>query len=106
MYIKPTVKYCGEILITANSTNKTKLECVQNEAMRLISGSVKSTPINAMYAHNMPIITELEQQALILYEKNDKITKHRCLGKIPNNTKQSQNSNWTYTKVKGIFKKT
>ena len=69
--VKPTVKYCGEILITANSTNKTKPEHVQNEAMRLISDSVKSTPKNAKHAltHNMPIITELEQQALIQCEK-------------------------------------
>ncbi|KAI5752692.1 hypothetical protein M8J77_019486 [Diaphorina citri] len=70
-YIKPTLTYCGEILITANETNKTKYERVQNEALRLITGAVKTTPINAMYAltNTKPIMKTLEEQALIQFEK-------------------------------------
>ncbi|KAI5717804.1 hypothetical protein M8J77_011529 [Diaphorina citri] len=58
-------------MITANETNKYKYEKVQNEALRLITGAVKSTPINSMYAltNTKPIMKQIEEQALIQSEK-------------------------------------
>jgi hypothetical protein len=37
-------------VITANKTNKARVERTHNEALRLITGAVKTTPINALYA--------------------------------------------------------
>ncbi|KAI5754580.1 hypothetical protein M8J77_009716 [Diaphorina citri] len=79
MYVKPTITYCSEVLITANKSNKKKIEKIQNEALRLVTGAVKSTPISAMYAltRNKPLIDTIEQQALSQYEK---------IIRLPNNT--------------------
>jgi hypothetical protein len=60
-------------MLTANDKNKETLEKVQNEALRLITGAVKTTPINAMYAltNTNPIKSIIEEQAMIhiQYEK-------------------------------------
>ena len=71
MYIKPVMKYCSEILITTNKTNKEILERVQNQALRLITGAVKTTPIQALQVITSikPINMEIETQALITFEK-------------------------------------
>lgn len=47
-YIKPVLLYGRENLVTVNSSTLQKLETTQNLAMRIITGSVKSTPIIAM----------------------------------------------------------
>ena len=71
IYIKPVLKYCGEILISSSNTNKELLEHTQNQALHLITGAVKTTPIAALQAitSNKPIMLELETQALLTYEK-------------------------------------
>uniref|UniRef100_A0A8D9AVJ4 RNase H type-1 domain-containing protein n=1 Tax=Cacopsylla melanoneura TaxID=428564 RepID=A0A8D9AVJ4_9HEMI len=71
MYVKPTLTYCSEIMIVANESNKQSMEKVQNEDLRIVSGAVKTNPINSMYAltQNKPIMSTIEQQALIQYEK-------------------------------------
>lgn len=78
-YIKPTLTYCSEALVTINKTTQYKLEKVQNEALRLITGAVKTTPINALYAltQSKPLSTTIEENALIQYEK---------IVRVPNNT--------------------
>ena len=70
-YIKPVLLYGSENLITANTRTIQKLETVQNHAMRLITGAVKSTPITAMqmFTKNNSIQQEIERLALIQYEK-------------------------------------
>ena len=67
-YIQPILTYCSEILIT---TNCEKLVQTQNQALRLITGAVKTTPIEAMeILTNIPNLkTKIEEQALIQYEK-------------------------------------
>ena len=74
-YIQPILTYCSEILIT---TNCEKLVQTQNQALRLITGAVKTTPIEAMeILTNIPNLkTKIEEQALIQYEK---------LIRLPNN---------------------
>ncbi|KAI5720833.1 hypothetical protein M8J77_012264 [Diaphorina citri] len=78
MYVKPCISYCSEVLLTTSKTNKQKIEKVQNEALRLVTGAVKTTPINAMYAltQNQSLSDIIEQQALTTYEK---------LTRLPNN---------------------
>ncbi|GIY59833.1 uncharacterized protein CEXT_580051 [Caerostris extrusa] len=46
--ILPLINYCCEPLIAANEQVWQKLEQLQNQALRLITGAIKSTPINAM----------------------------------------------------------
>lgn len=71
MYIQPNLLYCSEALITAANANINKLEQIQNQALRLITGAVKSTPIDAMLAlTRIPsITTKIEEQALLKHEK-------------------------------------
>ena len=69
-YVKPVLQYCGEILITSPA-NLAKLEKIQNQALRIITGGVKSTPVEAMriITKNYPITLTLQEQAILLYEK-------------------------------------
>ena len=47
-YIKPVMKYGREVLITASGSTLKALETTQNNALRLITGGVKTTPILAL----------------------------------------------------------
>jgi acyl-homoserine lactone acylase PvdQ len=47
-YIKPVMKYGSEVLITASSSTLKALETTQNNALRLMTGGVKTTPILAL----------------------------------------------------------
>ncbi|GIY31137.1 uncharacterized protein CEXT_359801 [Caerostris extrusa] len=70
-FIQPLITYCCEPLIAANEQVLQKLELLQNQALRLITRAVKSTPINAilLLTNNKPIKTIIKEKALILYEK-------------------------------------
>ena len=67
-YIKPAILYGCETLITAKTD---ALELVQNQALRLITGAVKSTLIPALQiaTNNIAIKKEIEILASIQYEK-------------------------------------
>ena len=71
MYIKPVMTYCCGLLITASHQNTNKLERVQNHALRLITGAVKSTPINAMllFTNNLEVKAKITENALKVHEK-------------------------------------
>ncbi|KAJ4432268.1 hypothetical protein ANN_20885, partial [Periplaneta americana] len=58
-------------LITAANANINKLEQLQNQTLRLITGAVKSTPVDAMLTLTWipPITTKIEEQALLQHEK-------------------------------------
>lgn len=66
MYIKPVLQYCGEVLITTPQ-NCEKLDKIQNQALMIIIGGVKSTPLEAMriITKNYPITMKLQEQALL-----------------------------------------
>jgi hypothetical protein len=70
-YIKPALQYGCEALITATPANLNKLEVIQNQALRLITGAVKSTPLASMQVltRNNPLKIEREKMTLILYQK-------------------------------------
>jgi ribonuclease HI len=70
-YIKPILQYGCEALITATPATLDKLEVMQNQALRLITGAVKSTPPTPMQVLTMnnPLEREREKMALLLYEK-------------------------------------
>ena len=71
MFIKPVLKYCYNSLITSPDHNIKKIDKVQNQAMRLITGAVKTTPIDAMLllTNNKEFSYEIEEAALKLHEK-------------------------------------
>ncbi|XP_035222338.1 uncharacterized protein LOC118195185 [Stegodyphus dumicola] len=63
--------YCFEALITAPQSVVNKLEVMQNYALRLITGVVKTSPIDAMLLliGNKPFRDIMKMSALVLYEK-------------------------------------
>ncbi|VDO11711.1 unnamed protein product [Rodentolepis nana] len=63
--------YCCEPLITATEVTLKPLEKAHNQALRLITGGIKSTPIDAMLqvTGNTTIGSLIKEKALILYEK-------------------------------------
>lgn len=69
-YIKPVLQYGSEVLVTSPN-HASKLEKVQNQALRIITGGVKTTPILAMQilTNNRPIQYDIEEKGILLYEK-------------------------------------
>jgi ribonuclease HI len=69
--MKPTLQYGCEALLNATPGNLNKLEVIQNQALRLITGAVKSTPLASMQVltRKNPLKFERVKIALILYEK-------------------------------------
>lgn len=55
--VKPVTKYGSEALVTEKKSILDKLETVQNNILRLISGALKTTPTLALqlYIYNLPI---------------------------------------------------
>ncbi|VDO01598.1 unnamed protein product, partial [Rodentolepis nana] len=71
MFIQPIMLYCCEPLITATEVTLKPLEKAHNQALRLITGVIKSTPIDAMIlvTGSTTICSLIKEKALILYEK-------------------------------------
>lgn len=70
-YILPVLTFGHELLICSSTSTIKKLETVQNKALRIIAGGIKSTPINAMqmFTGIKPIRFACEEAALKLYER-------------------------------------
>ena len=47
-FIKPVMTYCKAPLITVSEDGRTRLERIHNNVLRLVTGAVKTTPIDAM----------------------------------------------------------
>jgi len=75
-YVKPVVKYGSEVLVTASNSTLKALETAQNNALRLITEGVKTTPILALqlYTGHLPITSEIRQQVAILLTKIKELT--------------------------------
>ena len=71
LYIQPVMTYyCGS-LITATQQNTNRLERIQNQALRLVTGAMKFTPIDAMLllTGNFKMKSLISQDALKTHEK-------------------------------------
>ena len=70
MYSKPMMLYCCEPLITATNQQLQKLHKLQNQILRLITDTIKTTPIDSMLLHtkNLDIKAEIEIASINLYE--------------------------------------
>jgi len=53
-YVKRIMKYGSEVIDTSNKANLQHLERAQNNALGLIFGSVKTTPVTAPAIHRKP----------------------------------------------------
>ena len=64
-YVKPIITYGSEVVATANKSRLERLERAQSNALRLISGGVKTTSITALqlYTKNPPLVKEIEKLA-------------------------------------------
>ena len=67
-YVKPVMKYRSEVLVMASNSTLKALETTQNNALRLITGGVKTTPILALqlYTGHLAITYEIKQAAVSL----------------------------------------
>ena len=70
-YILPVITYSCEPLVAAQQHALQVLERAQNQALRLITGAVKTTPIDAMlFTTGNKLIQELiKEKAVLLHEK-------------------------------------
>ncbi|GFR21208.1 uncharacterized protein LOC103524116 [Trichonephila clavata] len=70
-YIRPAIEYGSELLVTASEAVHNKIETVQNNALRIITGGAFSTPIQAMQLQaNIEPLTFLRKMgALKLIER-------------------------------------
>ena len=70
-YILPLITYCCEPLVAASKQITDTLEKFHNQALRLITGAVKTTPIDALLisTQHMSVKSVMEEKALILWEK-------------------------------------
>ncbi|VDN96865.1 unnamed protein product [Rodentolepis nana] len=71
MFIQPIIFYCCEPLITPTEVTLKPFEKAHNHVKRLITGKIKSTPIDAMLivTGSTTICSRIKEKALILYEK-------------------------------------
>jgi len=63
--LKPVMKYGSEVIDITNKANMNHLEAAQNNALSLICGAVKTTPVTALqiYTENLPISLEIQKLA-------------------------------------------
>ena len=75
-YIKPVTKYGSDVLVMASNSTLKASETAQNNALRLITGGVKITPILALqlYTGHFPITCEIKQQATVSLTKIKALT--------------------------------
>ena len=75
-YILPVITYSCETLVTSQPHTLKVLEHAQNQALRLLTGAVKTTPIDVMtfITGNKPIQELKKEKAVLLHEKLLRIT--------------------------------
>ncbi|GFX42504.1 uncharacterized protein LOC103524116 [Trichonephila clavipes] len=78
-YIQPVLNYCNEVLISASENVKKLLDTFHNQALRMITGGVKTTPVLAMQllCDLQPFTNIIEKNAAILFNR---------LIRLPNNS--------------------
>ena len=93
-YILPILCFGEELLICASKSNCNKLDVIQNQALRIITGGIKSTPILAMemFSGIQPLKFSRDIASLKMYErilrtpnsiwKNYKCVENRLKSKI------------------------
>ncbi|GFU75081.1 uncharacterized protein LOC103524116 [Trichonephila clavipes] len=70
-YIQPVLNYCNEVLISASENVRKLLDTFHNQALRMITGGVKTTPVLAMQllCDLQPFTNIIEKNAAILFNR-------------------------------------
>ena len=70
-YVRSALEYGAALMTTCSKANQTSLDKIQNNALRLINGGMRSTPTAAcqIHANVEPLGKRREKAALELYEK-------------------------------------
>ncbi|GFS33882.1 uncharacterized protein TNIN_28871 [Trichonephila inaurata madagascariensis] len=70
-FILPLLTYCCEPLVVAKENVLDTLEKIQSQSLSIVSGTVKTTPIDSMLmlTGDMPLRTIIQEKALIIWEK-------------------------------------
>lgn len=76
--VRPVLEYGSAAWATAAKSNSSRLTKIQNAGMRLITGGLKTTPINALESTTgLPSLdTRREEKVLIQHEKLQRIPTH------------------------------
>ncbi|GFS52565.1 probable RNA-directed DNA polymerase from transposon BS [Trichonephila clavipes] len=78
-YIQPVLNYCNEVLISASENVRKLLDTFHNQALHMITGGVKTTPVLALQllCDLQPFTNIIEKNAAILFNR---------LIRLPNNS--------------------
>ena len=70
-YIRAVFDYSAPLQVTASKHNQKKLDCKQNEALRFVSGALRSTPASAceIDANVEPLNIRRERSAALTLER-------------------------------------
>jgi ferredoxin-NADP reductase len=70
-YVRQVLENGTEVFVTAPANALATLDRVQNQALRMITGGIKTTPIAAMeqYSNVEPLNNRREKTAATLHEK-------------------------------------
>jgi hypothetical protein len=109
IYILPVITYSCESLVTAQPNTLKVLEHAKNQALRLIIGAVKTTPIDAMtfITGIKPIQELIKEKAVLLHEKLLRIPGDqywKTYENKPRNLKTQNGFTQKVTEVKTKFK--
>ncbi|XP_035225781.1 uncharacterized protein LOC118198253 [Stegodyphus dumicola] len=68
-FILPLLTYCCEPLVVAVENVFYTLEKIENQCLRIVSGAVKTTPIDSMFVltGDKPLRTVIQEKAVILW---------------------------------------
>ena len=74
-YVRSTLEYGNALLVSCNKSNISTLDKIQNNALRLISGALKTTPTAACEIHcNVePLETRRVRAALEIFERSKRM---------------------------------
>ena len=87
--VRPVLEYGSAAWATAAHTNTNRLAKVQNAGMRLITGGLKTTPVNTLKATTgLPSLDERrEEKVLIQHEKLQRLSQHPAHQQLQEQTK-------------------
>jgi hypothetical protein len=70
-YVRPTLEFAMELFPAAIPNETNQLDIVQNQALRIITGGVKTTPIIVMeiYTGIKPLNARRDSAVMVLHEK-------------------------------------
>lgn len=96
IYIHPVLTFGEELLICASDSTNKQLDLIQNKALRIITGGIKSTPITAMelITNIRPLKCTREKAAMKMMER---------IKRVPNNLFKNYEPEMTRLKSKPSF---